>query len=152
VLLGARGASALRLVAPLPRPCGSFDAKKDRTPASSSEGRRAGAQRLELEAARVSQGAADLLDETWTTTNMAPTYNKATKGQRCLGYVPVTRHTTTFGLRARHRWSAGSLVLDAQRPGLRPGSSSFYTQLRAGDIVVMTTPVRTSPKSLCHRR
>lgn len=53
------------------------------------------------------------LDETWATTNMAPTWGRSPKGERCLGCAPGGHwKTTTFVCALSSEGLLAPLVLD----------------------------------------
>jgi len=81
------------------------------------------------------------LDETWATTNMAPRYGRAPRGQRALDAVPHGHwKTTTFVGAMGAEGFVAPLVLDGAVNGT---SFLAYVQqflapaLRPGDVVVM---------------
>ncbi|WP_349276572.1 transposase [Polaromonas hydrogenivorans] len=84
------------------------------------------------------------LDETWATTNMAPTWGRSPKGERCLGYAPCGHwHTTTFVCALSKDGLLAPLVLDGPINGhafVAWVEQFLVPELRAGDIVVMDLP------------
>lgn len=81
------------------------------------------------------------LDETWATTNMAPTWGRSLKGERCLGYTPLGHwHTTTFVCALSSEGLLAPLVLDGAINGrafVAWVEQFLAPELRPGDIVVM---------------
>lgn len=81
------------------------------------------------------------LDETWATTNMAPTRGRAPQGQRCRGFAPAGHwRTTTFVCALSTRGLRAPLVLDGPINGaaFRAWVEQFLVpELRPSDIVVM---------------
>ena len=81
------------------------------------------------------------IDETWASTNMAPTRGRSLRGRRCLGHVPYGHYkTTTFVCALRQAGLAAPLVLDGPINGesfLAWTEQFLAPELKAGDIVVM---------------
>lgn len=81
------------------------------------------------------------LDETWATTSMAPTWGRAPRGERCVGYAPQGHwHTTTFVCALSTQGLLAPLVLDGPINGAAfvAWTRQFLVpELRAGDTVVM---------------
>jgi transposase len=81
------------------------------------------------------------LDETWATTNMAPRYGRAPRGQRALDATPHGRwKTTTFVGAMRAEGFVAPLVLDGAINGAT--FRAYVEQMLApslapGDVVVM---------------
>lgn len=81
------------------------------------------------------------LDETWATTNMAPRYGRAPRGERALDAVPHGHwRTTTFLGALRAEGFVAPLVLDGAVNGasfLAYVRQMLAPALRPGDVVVM---------------
>jgi transposase len=81
------------------------------------------------------------LDETWATTNMAPTWGRSPRGERCLGHAPFGHwHTTTFVCALSKQGLLAPLVLDGPINGeafVAWVEQFLVPELRAGDVVVM---------------
>ena len=81
------------------------------------------------------------LDETWATTNMAPTRGRSPRGERCMGHAPFGHwHTTTFVCALSPDGLLAPLVLDGPINGeafVAWVEQFLVPELRAGDVVVM---------------
>lgn len=81
------------------------------------------------------------LDETWATTNMAPRYGRAPRGQRALDAVPHGHwKITTFVGAMRAEGFVAPLVVDGAINGetFRAYVEQFLAPaLKRGDVVVM---------------
>ena len=79
------------------------------------------------------------LDETWTSTNMTPTYGRAPRGKRCLAQAPFGLHSTTTLVCALQGLVA-PMVLEGAINGaafLAWVKQELTPQLKPGDVVVM---------------
>ncbi|MDH6185719.1 MULTISPECIES: transposase [unclassified Polaromonas] len=80
-------------------------------------------------------------DETWATTNMAPTRGRSPRGERCLGHAPFGHwDTTTFVCALSQDGLLAPLVLDGPINGaafVAWVEQFLAPELRAGDSVVM---------------
>ena len=89
----------------------------------------------------MSAGAVVFLDETWATTNMAPTRGRSPKGQRCVGYVPLAqRQTTTLVCALRETGLVAPCVLDGPINGqafVAWIQQMLVPELKEGDTVIM---------------
>ena len=94
-----------------------------------------------LEQAELAKARLIFLDETWATTNIAPTWGRSPKGERCLGYAPAGHwHTTTFVCALSTDGLLAPLVLDGPINGQAFAAwveQFLVPALRAGDVVVM---------------
>ena len=89
----------------------------------------------------MSAGAVVFLDETWATTNMAPTRGRSPKGQRCVGYVPLAqRQTTTLVCALRETGLVAPCVLDGPINGqafVAWIQQMLVPELKEGDAVII---------------
>ena len=81
------------------------------------------------------------LDETWTSTNMTPTYGRAPRGKRCLAQAPFgQRTTTTLVCALQLQGLVAPMVLEGAINGtafLAWVKQELVPQLKPGDVVVM---------------
>ena len=81
------------------------------------------------------------IDETWTTTNMARGYGRASRGQRCVAAVPQGLwQTTTFVGALRQRELVAPMVADGPMDGEMFRAyvdQCLVPVLRSGDIVIL---------------
>lgn len=81
------------------------------------------------------------LDETWTSTNMTPTYGRAPRGERCLAQAPFSKRTTTTLVCALQlQGLVAPMVLEGAINGaafLAWIKQELAPQLKPGDVVVL---------------